>query len=923
MHRRLIAWISVTSVATLLSLTSISFAQSIPKASTELAPNSLTTAWDHLLSYPGLVHSSVSAYAYDLSTGQVLAAIHPRQRETPASVTKLFTSAAALSLLGPHFTYQTTVKATPTTLAQGSGAIYLQGGGDPWLEANGATDLEALAAKVAKVVKRATSVVGVSSLFTAPIYGLGWPYGDLSQNYAAGTTALMAERSEVFVNVTQGGQVGARPAVDLSFNGGLTLPSYFQVVNRATTGPAATADTMVINRRIGTNQIVVSGSIPLSASATPTSSGAVLSIGDPPLFAAALFQQALAEDGVRFASSASVADQVPPTAITLATHSSANLAADLKIQNQYSINQMAENLYRELGVASYGVGSPAHAAAFMQAFSAKAGISPDRVQVDGSGLSPLDETSAEEVVSLLTYVSRQPWYKTFRNSLMHLNDPNHCGILCPPAWSYNLPTDTDLWVKTGNLSNQWNYAGFAKAENGNLIAFAILDDGTPTSDIAYRSSAVDQMMADTAFWPDVPTTPAAGAPPALTSTGPGALLWSKVSEQLPPVSPGSIVGASIVNVKSGKTVWQDNGNILMDSGLLPRLILADAALAYHPSPPNSATVAETGSVHATVLSGDLVLDGHDDSALTFSNLAAMAERVRASGISTVDGDLEYINAITGFHASRWPSGMAWNDFGKGWTPPSSTLIANDDQAEIAISAGKIGQAARVTVMPSLTPIRVQNLTATTDGGANTVTARLKFASHVYVLTGSLPKGSSVTLTIAPPDPGLYAARVFLKDLRAYGVTVKGTIADISTPLPMAKVIAVTQGPTLADQVNAMLATANIAPSEDVASALGVNLWSDIARVLGSEPKDLVEPTGAAMGNYLTPTGISAVLTQAWNNPEEEPLTRLLSQSLWKTESPEEDALAGYIKSSTGAVYAVAVMISEQLWNRHFTAKVLS
>ncbi len=884
--------------------------------------NGLQAAWDRLQAYPGLADSSVSAYAYDITTGQMLAEIHPQQRETPASVTKLFTSAAALSLLGPDFRYQTVVKATANTIDHGAGAVYLVGGGDPWLEAHGAANLQSLATQVAKTVKRATAVVGISTLFTPPSYGIGWPYGDLAENYAAGTTALMAERSELFVTVNQADQAGVRPEVTLSFNGSLALPGYFDVVNHAVTADPGSANTLAISRRLGTNQIVVTGQIPLSLTSTPNSTSAVLSVGNPPLFAATLFQAALVRDGVKFSAEASVGSVVPTRVTTLAEHTSAPLAAYLKIQNQYSINQMAENLYRELGVRSQGVGSLTAASAFMQSFSVQAGISPARVQLDGSGLSPLDETSAQEVVELLTYVARQSWFQTFRASLMQLNSTANCGILCPPAWTYHLPSNAKIWVKTGNLSNQWNYAGFTRAGNGNLIAFAVLDDGSPTSDNAYPGSPVDQMMADTAFWPAVPLAPAAQDPSAPPITAVGSALASALEAKAPPPALGSIVGAAVVNVATGKTVFSEDGNVLMSAGLVPRLILADAALRHLEPGGNSATVAETGSVASGRLDGSLVIDGHDDSDLTTVDLQALAAKVRKAGVTVVDGGLEYVNRETGFQASRWPSGMPWNDIGKAWTPPASSLAVNDDQAILQVRAGRLGQPGSVTISPALTPITVQNQTQTVAGGPSTVTARLALASDRYIVSGVVAKGTSVQRSIAPPDPGRYAAVMFLSDLRSLGVTVKGGVTEVATD-PSNAIIAESVGPTPAEQVASMLLSANTTSPMAVSAALGAQLWPDLGAVLGTEPNYLVDPTGAALSNYLTADGVATILAKAWSNPSEAPMTRMLRQSLWKTASPEEYAIAGYMKGPSGGVYAVSLMVSELLWNHHFTATVQS
>ena len=70
----------------------------------------------------------VSAVVTDPATGKVLWSQHPGQPQTPASTTKLVTSAAALAALGPDATFTTKVVRGAT-----QNSVILVGGGDPTL----------------------------------------------------------------------------------------------------------------------------------------------------------------------------------------------------------------------------------------------------------------------------------------------------------------------------------------------------------------------------------------------------------------------------------------------------------------------------------------------------------------------------------------------------------------------------------------------------------------------------------------------------------------------------------------------------------------------------------------------------------------------------------------------------------------------
>ncbi len=877
---------------------------------------SLQKAWQALVTQKTLRHDSVSAYAYDLTTHRVLAAIHPAWRVTPASITKLYTSAAALATLGTQYTYQTRVM-VPTSVIHGTpGPIYLVGGGDPWLEANGATGLQTLAAAVAKKIPAATQVIGVSTLYTPPLYGLGWPKGDIPYNYAAGTSALMAERSEIFVNVTQGPSPGRIPRVSIQFNSSLSAPGFFHVINDATTGTANSAWTLHVTRQIGTSTIVVTGNLPVSTSGRPNISGAwVLSVGNPPLFAASLFQAALSQSGVHFSGAASTGT-LPTGTTTIATRSSGTLAEYLPIQNQYSINQMAENLYRQLGVNATGVGSLSSAATVMQKFSTTAGISSHRVQVDGSGLSPLDEASAIDVVSLLRYAAKQPWFTTFRGSLMHLNHPKSCGFLCSP---YPLLPHTNLWIKTGNLSNQWNYAGYATLQNGNLIAFAIMDNGSPTSENATPTSPVTTMMLDVARYPAVTVPKTSAVPASTTGTLPQSL--QHYLKLLPQAGSGLVIGASVSNAATGQVIWQHNGNILQQSGLLPRTILADAALNAGIAAPLGVSVASRGTLSQGTLTGALVLDGHGDSFLSTEGMKQLAEDVAKSGITTVKGPLEYVQPTSGFHSSRWPSSMPWNDFGRGFAPPASQIWLNNDTATLNIHTGTSGAPATVSLSPSDTPITIQNLT-TISNTAKTASlhVRLLFHSNTYVLSGVLPGGFSQSVTIAPPNPGQYATQEFLDALKGVGVTVTGPTESVASN-PGGTLLGSLHAPSMNSVTSALFKSASLVPAESLMARLGPKLWPAIGSVIPA-PNYLIEPTGVSLGNYMTANGLSTMLARAWSNPKASALVADLSKKPWISVSPEQYDIAGYFKGQHGTVYAVTLMVSQALWNRHFTPQIL-
>lgn len=876
--------------------------------------NGLQQDWQRLSRYPGLAHSTVSAFAYDITTHQTLAAIHPLAGVTPGSVTKLFTSAAALATLGPQFTYQTQVKAP---LSGAPGPIYLVGGGDPWLEANGSHTLEMLAHQVAARVPKATQVVGVSPLFSSPTYGIGWPVGGIPQNYSAGASSLMAERSEVGVFVQGAGLVGQRPQIVLKFNGTARDPGYFSIINHAVTFGSGSPTKLNVTRIIGTNRIVVTGHVPQNTQVGPWA----VSVHNPALFAASLFQHALTKAGVTFSQSPASSFTLPSGLTNLAQYTSPNLSRELFIQNQWSINQMADNLYRELSVKADGTGSPQRSAALMKAFTAQAGVSSGRVQVDGSGLSALNQMSAQQAVQLLTYAASQPWFDTFRHSLIQLDNPHACGFLCPPSWHVFLPRHTALWVKPGNLSNQWNLAGYAKAENGNLIAFAILDDGTPTTQNTFPNSAVGHMANIVAAWPRPPFVRIPLAPPLTSGTLPVSL--RSFMARIPGKGPATNIAMAVVNTANGQTVYQQNGNILMKSGLSPRIALDIQALNRLNGRLKPVQLQSLGGVSHGTLLGSLILNGHNNN-LTTAQLHTLAVRVKSQGINTIRGSVEYVNPHPGFQANRWPGDLPWEALGEGWAAPSSLIAVNSDQVTLSAAATHQRQPATVSLSPAANFLHVDNQIRVGQSGTPTsLSFSLSRESASLTVRGTMPVGTTVTHVIAPPRPGLLAAEQFRQDLAQLNITVSGPIKAIASTPSTSHLMYSLPGTPVGALVQATLDRASLASSDQLIGALGTAPQKQIRAVLRGAPVSVSDWTGGGLGNYLTAQGLADALATSYHNARQAPLTRALSLRLWRTESPEQYDLVGYIRTPGYPVLAVVLFASATHWTGHFTPTILS
>src|SRR5216684_6407250 len=178
----------------------------------------LATHINAILSEPDLARGFWGVEVVSVSHGKVLYAQNANKLFTPASNTKLFTTAAALALVGPDYKFHTTVETAGTLDKYGrlSGDLVLMGRGDPNLSGRALpydlrTErndhpiqvLENLAdALVQKGVKYVDGdIVADDSYFAFERYGEGWSQDDLVWGDGAPVSALTINDNVVFVNI--------------------------------------------------------------------------------------------------------------------------------------------------------------------------------------------------------------------------------------------------------------------------------------------------------------------------------------------------------------------------------------------------------------------------------------------------------------------------------------------------------------------------------------------------------------------------------------------------------------------------------------------------------------------------------------------------------------------------------------------------
>ena len=463
----------------------------------------LSRAIEQILSDPDVERAYWGIDVVSLDTGKRVFALNEDKLFTPASNTKLFTTAAVFGLIGPDYHFKTTVESLGTVDKYGrlNSDLVVVGRGDPNL--SGRTlpynlhterktpSIQVLIDLADQLVQKGLryvdgDVVADDSYYVFERYGEGWSQDDLVWEWGAPVSALTVNDNVLFVSIMPADRPGERAFLNIS-----PYPEYYRIDNRIMTTPQGTGPRKIyINREPGSNQITFWGNMPQD----DAGAGESLAIEDPADFTAKLFRTLLEQRGVtvygrprtRHTELASMqtftvttlasggggemAAHPSPSPLVLASYESQPLADDLRVINKVSQNLHAELMLRLLGKEKGTSGSIQGGLEVLRGFLTSAGIKPDQFAFyDGSGLSRENLVSPEAIVTLLQYAQVQPWGKLYEETLpvSGVDGSLSDRLKTPPAKGA-------VHGKTGSLTHVNALSGYATTVKGERVAFSIL-----------------------------------------------------------------------------------------------------------------------------------------------------------------------------------------------------------------------------------------------------------------------------------------------------------------------------------------------------------------------------------------------------------------------------------------------------------------
>jgi serine-type D-Ala-D-Ala carboxypeptidase/endopeptidase (penicillin-binding protein 4) len=484
--------------------------------------SALSRQIDVLLADPAVsrAHWGIKVSAMD---GTPIYSLNEGQLFQPASNAKLFTTAAAMALLGAGTTFETKVvaKGTFDGVEKLTGDLVLVGDGDanlsgreipyvaPALRPKPAPPaapalryLEEMADQIAKTGLKVVTgdVVGDDTLFPWEPYAEDWAIDDAVWGYGAPVSALTITDNQLKVTVTPGIAAGKPATVTVD----PAVPYYTVDVTDLVTGAAKSGSHVQMERAPGSKVLRVYGSIAVDAQpdeeevaihdpaeyaaialkAMLEARGIVVSgvaraqhriSSDPESFIAQLKrpgrEKAVMTGGIEGGSCLMAPPEVEGREKTVATHHSPALVEDVTVTNKVSQNLHAELLLHDLGRKAFcSQGSTAEGARLVRAFLENAGVDKDDfVFFDGSGLSGHDLVTPRATVRLLQYASTQPWFADWKKSLPVGGEDGSLAERFAKA-----PLKDHVFAKTGTLGEARALSGFLDAASGRTVIFSIM-----------------------------------------------------------------------------------------------------------------------------------------------------------------------------------------------------------------------------------------------------------------------------------------------------------------------------------------------------------------------------------------------------------------------------------------------------------------
>jgi len=427
---------------------------------------------------PSLINGTWSIYAINTKNDSTIADYNSNLSLIPASTLKTVTTAAALSILGSNFKFETKLEydgAIDTITHTLKGNIYIVGGGDPSLgseyfkdenDSLSVTDKWALIIKKLGITKIDGAIVGDASIFEDNMTPSQWIWGDMGNYFGAGASGLtyMDNKYCIYFNSAANGSKTSINKIWPKIDG-------LNINNNVTAG--GSSDNAFIYGAQYTFDRVAEGTIP----ANQNNFEVFGSIPDPALFCAQSLEKSLKKYGIIITEKAVTIkimkeknEYYSANKKAIHKHYSPTLEKIVYWTNLKSNNLYAEHLLKYVSYTKTGFGSESRATDIITEYWKSKGVNVNGFFMnDGCGLARANGITTKTETQILKEMIKDKSFEAFYNSLPIAGKSGSLVNMCNGTFAEN-----NLRAKSGYITRVRSYCGYVKNKKGKLICFSII-----------------------------------------------------------------------------------------------------------------------------------------------------------------------------------------------------------------------------------------------------------------------------------------------------------------------------------------------------------------------------------------------------------------------------------------------------------------
>ncbi len=433
------------------------------------ATDPLASLWTKIDTLPSTRHAQVGFACKNVNTGTMVSSHFSQKTFTPASVTKVITTATALEMLGADFKFQTWIEYDGTIDEQGTlnGNIYVRGEGDPTLGSSYFHDsvgfLKHWKSEITKLgIKKINgNIIAETGLYDDEVVSPLWIGEDIGTYYGAGVFAISCYDNTEYVTVNTKSGKAMVVRISPKLNDTDTILPCINVSRRARKNDVYLAGEPGLGTRF------------LRGELHPYMDNMTFKcdISNPPLLLVNCLKKELEISGVKVSGKCMVKNTHGAKGRkTIYIQLSPALSEIVRSTNIFSNNNFAEHIFKHLSLKNDSIASfDKSAENVINYWKGKGFDTSAAFMYDGSGLTPKNAFSPDFIVEILSYMKSQSKYADayFRSFAIAGKEGTVHSLLT------NFPAQTSFHVKSGSFKNVQCYAGYF-TKGGQTFAFCIM-----------------------------------------------------------------------------------------------------------------------------------------------------------------------------------------------------------------------------------------------------------------------------------------------------------------------------------------------------------------------------------------------------------------------------------------------------------------